>query len=641
MSDSPLRIVPPKITKPDPPNLANLANLPNLPNLDADAPTQDAPQPAEMTLGEMEELRHLLLEPEQLQLSNILERLNNPRVRAREMSRPLPEAIRLRNAQDDALSEALSPTIVQALHTSIKKDPRPVAEAISPLMGPAIRRAIAVALSAMVQSFDQVLKHSLSSQGLKWRIEALRTGKSFAEVVLLHTLVYRVEQVFLIHKQTGLLLHHVTADPTITKDADIVSGMLTAIQVAIGNFARDSFEPSEEEHIDTLDMGEREIWFESGQHAVLAVLIKGQAPETLRSDYFAPALEAIHVEHSEDFDLFTGDTAPYENSRSHLEDCLQSRYEGGADPANFKIPAYVWVLLTAIVMALGVWGFFAIRAQWRWNAYLERLKTEAGIVITETGKQGGKRFVAGLRDPLAADPEAILRQETPIDPAAVAARWEPYQALDAQFVLSRARKILDPPAAVELKFDQGTLTASGVAPHNWIVESRQIARALPGVMAFDEHKLIDEDLKEPEGLRQQIEQQVIRFIAGGTQIAPGQNQILQALLSDIQKLFVAAPAAGRSVHIDITGHTDNEGDENANQMLSQQRAAKILSMLLLKKINKDSLTISGVGSTQPIHDETSEADKQFNRSVSFKVSLLDPRRTKTEPSSANQKEERR
>lgn len=629
MSDSPLRIVPPKTTKPD------------SPTVNADAPTFDAPQPAEMTLGEMEELRHLLLEPEQLQLSNILERLNNPRVRAREMSRPLPEAIRLRSAQDNALSEALSPTIVTALHTSIKKDPRPVAEAISPLMGPAIRRAIAVALSAMVQSFDQVLKHSLSSQGLKWRLEALRTGKSFAEVVLLHTLIYRVEQVFLIHKQTGLLLQHVTADPTITKDADIVSGMLTAIQVAIGNFARDSFEPSQDEQIDTLDMGEREIWFESGPEAVLAILIKGQAPESLRSDYFAPALEAIHVQQREDFSLFTGETASFENSRRYLEDCLQSRYEGRTDPANFKIPAYVWVLLTVLVLAAGVWGFLAIRSQWRWNAYLERLKTEPGIVVTETGKRDGKRFVAGLRDPLAADPEAILRQETLIAPATVAARWEPYQALDGRFVLARARKILDPPAAVELKFEQGILSASGIAPHNWIVESRQIARALPGVMAFDDQRLIDEDLKEPELLRQQIGQQVIRFIAGSTQIAPGQNQNLQTLLSDIQKLFVAAPAAGRSVHIEITGHTDTEGDENANQMLSQQRAAKILSMLLLKKINKDSLTISGVGSTQPIHDETSEADKQFNRSVSFKVSLLDPRRAQTAPASVNQKEERR
>ena len=66
---------------------------------------------------------------------------------------------------------------------------------------------------------------------------AWRTGKSFAEVVLLNTLVYRVEQVFLIHAQTGLLLQHVVADAVTAQDADMVSGMLTAIR----DFARDSF----------------------------------------------------------------------------------------------------------------------------------------------------------------------------------------------------------------------------------------------------------------------------------------------------------------------------------------------------------------------------------------------------------------
>lgn len=621
MSDSPLRIVPPKSTLPDPANPA------------AEADPQDAPQPAELTLGEMDELRRLLLEPEQLQLSNILERLNNPRVRAREMSRPLPEAIRLRNAQDDALSEALSPTIVQAFHSSIKKDPRPVAEAISPLMGPAIRRAISVALSAMVQSFDQVLKHSLSRQGLKWRIEAIRTGKSFAEVVLLHTLIYRVEQVFLIHKQTGLLLQHLAADATITHDADIVSGMLTAIQVAIGNFARDSFGsdgPSEAEQIDTLDLGgDREIWFESGHQAVLAVAIKGRAPETLRSDYFAPALEAIQVEMQQELHTFDGDAALFENSRRYLEDCLQSQYEGRTDPADFKIPAYVWWLLAAIVIALGLWGFYAIRSNWRWTNYLERLKTEPGIVITETGKHDGKRFLAGLRDPLAADPDAILRNETALDPSGVVARWEPYQALGARFVLARARQILDPPATVELKLDQGVLSASGIAPHDWIVEARRIARALPGITDFDDQKLSDQDLKEPEALRQRIQQVVIRFITGSAQIAPGQDQTMRAVRADIQNLLAMAPAAGRRVRLELIGHTDTEGDELANQRLSQQRAEKLLSMLFPKHTTPDSLIASvianGVGSTQPVHAETSETDKQFNRSVSFKVSLLDPR----------------
>ncbi|NJM53355.1 MAG: hypothetical protein HC846_08145 [Blastocatellia bacterium] len=55
----------------------------------------------------------------------------------------------------------------------------------------------------MVQSLNQSLEHSISPKGLRWRIEAWQTGKSFAEVVMLNSLIYRVEEVFLIHRETG------------------------------------------------------------------------------------------------------------------------------------------------------------------------------------------------------------------------------------------------------------------------------------------------------------------------------------------------------------------------------------------------------------------------------------------------------
>ncbi|MDQ3011328.1 MAG: OmpA family protein, partial [Acidobacteriota bacterium] len=317
------------------------------------------------------------------------------------------------------------------------------------------------------------------------------------------------------------------------------------------------------------------------------------------------------------------------------------QYTDRANPDEFKIPAYVWLLLAALIITIGTWGFFAVRAQWRWNTYLDRLKSEPGIVVAETGKQGGKRFITGLRDPLAADPEAILRNETPIDPSTVVAHWEPYQALEPRFILARAQKILEPPSTAELKFENGTLKASGIAPHDWVAESQRIARALPGVTTYDDQNLIDEDLKEPEMARQRIQQQVIRFVTGSTQIAPGQTQALQAVVSDIQKLSALAPAAGRSVRIEIVGHTDTEGDVSLNQRLSQERAAKILSVLTSKQINPNSLAMAGVGSAQPVRDETSEADKQFNRSVSFNVFLLTSRQSKTQLPQADLKEERR
>jgi OOP family OmpA-OmpF porin len=186
---------------------------------------------------ELGELRRLLLVAEEAQVSRLQQRLDDPEIHAEDVSRVLPEALLLRSAKDDDLTRALQPTVEKAIVTSVRRDPQTLVDALFPVMGPAIRKAIASALASMVESFSQTLEHSLSIRGIKWRLEAWRTGKPLAEVILLRTLVYRVEQVFLIHRESGLLLQHVSASARGVQDADMVSGMLTAIR----DFVHDSF----------------------------------------------------------------------------------------------------------------------------------------------------------------------------------------------------------------------------------------------------------------------------------------------------------------------------------------------------------------------------------------------------------------
>ena len=74
-----------------------------------------------------------------------------------------------------------------------------------------------------------------------------------------------MEQVFLIHKETGLLLCQVSAPNAAMQDADMVSGMLTAIQ----DFVGDSFTTQKGEELETLQVGELSVWIEQGPQAIL------------------------------------------------------------------------------------------------------------------------------------------------------------------------------------------------------------------------------------------------------------------------------------------------------------------------------------------------------------------------------------
>ena len=266
---------------------------------------------------ELEDLRRLLIRPEQEEIAQILERMDIPDIRAEEVSRVLAEAIVIRAKRDDRLALALLPTVEKVIRDSVKKDPKFLADAIFPIMGPAIRKAISEAIQAMMQSFNEAVQHTFTLQGMKWRIESIRTGRPFAEIVLLHTLIYQVEQVFLIHKETGLVLLHAASGQENIQDTGMVSGMLTAIQ----DFVNDSFSAEGTQALQSLNVGELTIWIEQGSKSVLAAVIRGNPPQELRS-VLQKALESIEFEQNEALYAFQGDSSSFESSRHHLVACL-------------------------------------------------------------------------------------------------------------------------------------------------------------------------------------------------------------------------------------------------------------------------------------------------------------------------------
>ena len=126
--------------------------------------------------AEFDALRRLLVGPEQHRLDDLAEQVRPRDLTAEELAEQLPQAIALRSSSDDRLGRALGPTIETALRESIRRNPREVASAIFPVLGPAIRKAVAEALSGLVRSINTTIDQSFSVNGIKWRLEAWRTG---------------------------------------------------------------------------------------------------------------------------------------------------------------------------------------------------------------------------------------------------------------------------------------------------------------------------------------------------------------------------------------------------------------------------------------------------------------------------------
>ena len=557
------------------------------------------------------QLRHLLLAPEQTELERLKSRLDHITLQPQDVSRVLPDAIRLRAQQDTRLLSSMIPITQEALSLSIKQSPQLISDSIAPILGPAIRKAIAHAMRSMVQSLNQTLEYSMSWRGLQWRWEAFRSGKSFAEVVMLHTLRFRVEQVFLIHKKTGLLLHHVVAEGVSGQGEEVISGMLTAIQ----DFVRDSFGQKQDDGLESLRIGDLTVWIEQGSGAILAGVIRGTPPIQLR-EVFQETLETIHAQFSELLQTFQGDATAFEETRLPLEDCLQAQFE----QKSKGLPLAFWIVLGLLILGLGIWAFQARSDQQRWAQLLERIGQEPGLVVTSVQGEGPPTVFYGLRDPLATNPEQIL-SEFGYSSEQVIFRLKPFMDLTPEFMHKRAMIQLPPPSSVEFDWEGTTLVLKGEAAHSWVQKAQLLGPLLPGVSHIETGQLVDTEVKQFETLKEKLESKTIAFGVGESIFSQDQRSALMDISQTIQALDERAIILGVSPRIHIQGFTSPDGGKELNKNLSVRRAKAVLNELNKRHYPVSSLMAEGRGSEALPALTSSDKAVSQGRHVAFRVVL--------------------
>lgn len=310
-----------------------------------------------MTAGtpDVEQLRRLLFGKDYDDLLALKEQFQRSDKYTVSVARIISEALQLRSKHDDSLSMALGPTVEQALTSSISRNPKGIADMLYPVMGPAIRKSIHQALGESLDNLNRLLENSLSLRSWKWRFDAWRTGQSYAQIALLRTLVYQVEQVFLIHRETGLLLQHAESPTAIIKDPAIVSGMLTAIQ----DFISDSFDVTKGDTLRTLNLGDLTVLIEHGPQAVLAMVVRGTVPTEELHTLLLETSAAIHSQYAASFKTFKGNTEPFIGTATLLSDCLKSRQSR----KRRHMPWLAMLLLTSMVAGTAYWAFHLWQAR--------------------------------------------------------------------------------------------------------------------------------------------------------------------------------------------------------------------------------------------------------------------------------------
>ncbi len=563
----------------------------------------------------LEALRSVILEEDRTAIAKLQQKFDDPRQFAEAISSVLADAFARAGSKDEQLAKAMAPILERATQASISKNPGTMVGILYPLMGPVIRKSIGESLDGTLQRLNVAFKQSFSWQGLKWRVEAFRSGSSYADVVLKHTMHFRVEHIFLIHRKTGLLLAHAAAPEASAQDPQLVSGMLSAIQ----DFVRDSFEGSRGGGggIDTLRLGDLLLWSEEGPFAFLAAVIRGNPPESLHA-VLRETLTQIHDQFRIPLEEFQGDSATLGDLGTALGNCLQQQERPSESQ---QLSPWLWRIPLILLLIVGGWVIERTILRVRVDRYVERLREEPGVVVTNAEYRDGKWQVSGLRDPLAADPAVVLSQSG-LNSKSVAGHWESYQALNPAIVLRRLAASLNTPPSVSLSVSDGTVKVAGSAPEYWLERARALVAALPaGSPKVDFSALADVQDPEFVHLRDAIQGDIIAFDSNADR--PARVQDLDTVADEFRQLMRVANRLGFSVRMMISGHADATGNETANLSLSAARAEVVRSMLRARGIAPELLAVRSAGPLEPVQAPHVSPTAAMNRRVTFTVVTSD------------------
>ena len=160
------------------------------------------------------------------------------------------------------------PQITESIKKQIKESQDEVVEALYPIIGRMIKKYITSEIQKLTERVDEQMELAFSWEGWKIRIKAWITGTPQKELMMSKLIEPKIEEIFIIEKDSGLLMGSFSKNQTV--DQDMIAGMLTAIKA----FVEDAFKGGEQE-LDSIDYDNFKVVIKSFKSFYIAVVTSG------------------------------------------------------------------------------------------------------------------------------------------------------------------------------------------------------------------------------------------------------------------------------------------------------------------------------------------------------------------------------
>lgn len=143
--------------------------------------------------------------------------------------------------------------------------------------------------------------------------------------------------------------------------------------------------------------------------------------------------------------------------------------------------------------------------------------------------------------------------------------------------------------------------AGGVIGNKMDKQAKEIKTVLPGA----------EVERVGEGIKVVLNENSVNFDFNSANL----TTLAKANLDKIAEVFTKNP----DTNINVYGHTDSRGADDYNQRLSVRRADAVVNYLKAKGLASSRFTAIGMGESEPIDTNDTEAGRAKNRRVEFAI----------------------
>ena len=97
------------------------------------------------------------------------------------------------------------------------------------------------------------------------------------------------------------------------------------------------------------------------------------------------------------------------------------------------------------------------------------------------------------------------------------------------------------------------------------------------------------------------------------------SDLKPAMMDQLDEVLAKVEASPGDERLRIIGHTDSIGTDSYNQGLSERRANSVADYLIQKGFPASKLSVSGMGESEPVADNSTRAGRAMNRRVEIKT----------------------